>query len=55
MHGWIVRITIPMAEGCDPLVWHFKMPTLDRDEAIRWGRAYRHTLPTATVEATEKF
>jgi hypothetical protein len=52
--GWIVRITTPVSGG-EPLVWEFKMPTLDREQAISWGRAYRHTLPNATVEALERY
>jgi hypothetical protein len=55
MRGWIVRITTPVAKDRDPLVWEFKMPTIDRDEAILWGRAYQHTLLIATVEAIGRF
>jgi hypothetical protein len=55
MRGWIVRITTPVAKDRDPLVWEFKMPTIDRDEAIQWGRAYQHTLSIATVEAIGRF
>jgi hypothetical protein len=54
MSGWIVRITTPTGTD-EPLIWEFKMLTLDRDQAIRWGRDYQHTLPVATVEAVHPF
>jgi hypothetical protein len=54
MHGWIVRITTPVRND-DPLVWEFKMPTLDRQKAMQWGRSYGHTLPSAIVEAIERY
>lgn len=54
MNGWIVRVTTPVRGG-DPLVWEFKMPTLDPERAVQWGRSYRHTLPSAIVEATERY
>jgi hypothetical protein len=54
VHGWLVRITTPMPDG-DSLVWELKMATPCRTTAIQWARGYQHTLPSATVEAIQRF
>jgi hypothetical protein len=53
-HGWLVRITTAVRGG-DSLVWEFKMATPCKETAIQWARGYKHTLPSATVEAVERF